>query len=177
METALFDNPALGVNGNYIQKPEQNFSLQLIHRFLIIKENPDNQELYAGLTTHFDTPKARLKIRPDFVLHQCPSNRERQEIFAEVKITDVSFYNDFKKLKMSITLNHRDIKGLNFNYAVMVAVNKSLDKTETEIRNSTHFRELSNDDLGKLYLFHAVKNPDGNSATYTVKNFLEIKNG
>lgn len=178
VEILYFECPAMDRNGRiYNQKPENNFTMRLMCKFSNIMETSLNVERYYGLTTNFDTQKERLRIRPDFVLHECPSNRTRQEIVAEVKITDVSLSKDFEKLRTAITQNSDETNDLNFKYAVMIVVNKPFDKVNKAIRRSNYFRNLSIDNLQKLYLFHAVKNPNGNSATYTIKTFLEIKNG
>ena len=171
VDVRYFQLSAIGKNDQtYDQDAENNFTSELTRKFRNLMESPENLFFYNGLVCDMDVLKGRTgdPIRPDLVLHGGQDNQYKQEIFAEVKVNKlVDLTNDFRKLERAISTD------LNFNYAVMVVVNKSLQVTEQMILNfiDERFAEVA---LRKLFLFHAVKNLD-NTATHTIKNFLKIR--
>ena len=164
---------ALNSDKGYEQKAEINFSTELIRHFRNLMEEQGNLAHYEGLRIDADVTKARViykkkGIRPDIVLHAAAGNQDRQEFFAEVKLdSSAKLSDDLSKLIMAVSPT------LNYKYGVMIVVNQSLQVTEGAIKNHDRIVEQP---LEKLYLFHAVKNADNETATHTIKSFTDVIN-
>lgn len=158
---------ALRGNGlNYEQEAENNFSSEIIRHFRNNMERDENRALYNGLDCHFDVRKTRMHLQPDIVLHESPSNRNRQIFYCEVKVkTDADLTDDLRKLKIAIS------NDLNFSNAVIIVVNKALEVVKEDIIN--FYNDSNSNDLNKLFLFHGISNL-GNSISFTTLNFSDI---
>lgn len=165
----FYEFPGLNARGEYTQYLENNFTSEMARHFRNNKEYGPNIPYYENLELDFDIRKERLEMQPDLVLHAGNNNMDRQEIFAEVKTNpDYSLDDDLLKL-------FKAIQELNFNYAVMIVVNKTFVATHNAISRCCQMNEMANPGImHKLFLFHSVKNENNITANYTISNFRDL---
>lgn len=155
-----------GTNEEYSQSSENNFTSEIIRHLRNLIINPQNEEFYRGLQLHFDVRKTRTNIQPDIVLHESPNNQNRQILYCEVKTNrNANLTTDLDKLFLAIS------NDLNYKNAVIIVINKNLNQTILQIKNYIESRYRSEEDLRKLYLFHATSN-----ISFESRCFFDISN-
>lgn len=151
---------------DYEQCAENNFTSEIVRHFRNNMYRAENRALYNGLECHFDVRKSRVHLQPDIILHESPSNQNRQIFYCEVKTrVDASLIDDLSKLQIAISAD------LNFNYAVIIVVNKGLELVKNDIFN--FYNGSNSADLNKLFLFHGIPNPDS-TISFTTASFNDI---
>jgi hypothetical protein len=155
-------------NVEYQQEPENNFSSEICRHFRNLMESPNNAQYYHGLRCHFDVRKARVQLQPDIVLHHAPNDQHRQEIYAEVKVTDAALDTDLNRLRRAIS------DELHFRFAVMIVVNKSIGNTITEIMDFIEENAIPIEDQVKLFLFHTAINEGNLIPDFFFSNFYSL---
>jgi hypothetical protein len=160
---------SLGLRPNgesYMQYPETSFNFQLTFNFERLKNNPNNEERYRNLSLTPDRLKFGIDppLKPDLVLHGGGDNQQKQALYVEVKIDPrADLDKDLRALKRAIS------DELNFENAILIVANKSLNSTSRVINKFVQNNEL---ELSKLHLFHAVIEND--RINYLIVSFEEL---
>jgi len=133
---------------NAIQRPENNFSCELIRRLRNQSESQVNQNYYRGLRFDFDLLKPLRNMKPDIVLHNNADNQVNQVLYIEVKTNPRSpLADDIRKIKRAIT-------DLNFSTGIMIVLNKTHNNTINIIRRQINGADWQEFALEKIKLFH-----------------------
>jgi hypothetical protein len=167
VDTIYFDNLALNHKEEvYSQYPENNFTSEIVRHYRNIMECKSCE--YSDLIFQMDLRKSRQGLMPDLVLHKGNDNQSKQQICAEVKIFPNAQLK-YDLLKLLTAISHQ----LNFDEAVLIVVNKPLENTLMIVRKFIADEKLSQENMKKLYLFHAIKKSKYNIC-YTRLVFDEI---